>query len=97
MLWALGIERALYLARTPPHDTDRKTLAGRLFARGQDYGRKERYDESLADLTHSLELDPDNAIMLAYRGMIYGQLGRYDEALVDLDLPSNSIPIAPSR
>ena len=43
----------------------------------------ERYNETLADLSRSLEVRPDESDTLTNRGNTYHQLGRYDDALAD--------------
>jgi len=42
-----------------------------------------KYEEALANLNWSLELEPDNHITLNNRGLTYAKLERYDEALAD--------------
>src|SRR5205809_4922240 len=44
-----------------------------------------RYEESIADLTKSLEIEPDNTLALRKRGKIYYNMGRYEESHADLN------------
>jgi tetratricopeptide (TPR) repeat protein len=52
--------------------------------RGQNYGRKGRYDRALADLNEALRLDPDDDVALHERGWAYYKKEEYDRALADL-------------
>ena len=45
----------------------------------------ERYDEALADYSRAIELDPEEAWVIASRGETYRAMGRYDQALADYD------------
>ncbi|RIB04390.1 hypothetical protein C2G38_2254401 [Gigaspora rosea] len=53
-----------------------------------------RYEESLADLSRSLKIDPNNAEALSTRGQIYFRMNRYEESLADL---TNSLKIKPDH
>ena len=44
-----------------------------------------KYEESLADLTKSLEIDPNNTLALRKCAKIYHNMGRYEESFVDLN------------
>ncbi|RIB08964.1 hypothetical protein C2G38_2269334 [Gigaspora rosea] len=44
-----------------------------------------RYEESLADLNKSLEIDPNNTVVLNCRGLIYLKMCRYEESLANLN------------
>ena len=45
----------------------------------------ERYDEALADYSRAIELDPEEAWVIASHGAPYRAMGRYHQALADYD------------
>jgi tetratricopeptide (TPR) repeat protein len=45
----------------------------------------DKYEEALADLNKSLEIQPDNAWALSSRGEVYRMLNKYEEALAGLN------------
>jgi len=62
--------------------------------RGETYENMERYDEALADFNRAIELDPEDARVIADRGEIYMLMERDDDALTDL---SHAIEIEPDN
>ena len=45
----------------------------------------QRYEEALASLNRSIELDPADALDIASRGEVYRRMERYEEALADFN------------
>ncbi|RIB16236.1 hypothetical protein C2G38_2190506 [Gigaspora rosea] len=56
-------------------------------------GKYEEYEESLADLNKSLEIEPDNTFASKCRGATYYWMDRYEESLADL---SKALEIKPN-
>ncbi|RIB10141.1 hypothetical protein C2G38_2206932 [Gigaspora rosea] len=65
-----------------------------LRCRGDAYRIMNRYEESLADLNKSLEIEPNEASTLGRRGDTYCMMGRYEESLDDLN---KSLKIEPNN
>ncbi|RIB05833.1 hypothetical protein C2G38_2047289 [Gigaspora rosea] len=61
---------------------------------GEAYRVMGKYEESLIDLTKSLEIEANNANALRYRGATYLAMDRYEESLADLN---KSLEIEPDN
>ncbi len=59
--------------------TDAKTASSRAYY----FHNRGKYEEALASLNWSLELEPDHPATLNNRGNTYAKLARYDDALAD--------------
>ena len=53
--------------------------------RGDTYRMIKKYEEAIADLNRSLEMDPNGACSFGRRGEVYRMMKKYEEALVDLN------------
>ncbi|RIB05832.1 hypothetical protein C2G38_2148366 [Gigaspora rosea] len=68
--------------------------ASELRKNGEAYRIMGNYEESLIDLTKSLEIEANNANALSYRGATYFAMDRYKESLADLN---KSLEIEPDN
>ncbi|RIB16234.1 hypothetical protein C2G38_2190503 [Gigaspora rosea] len=68
--------------------------ASELRKSGEAYRIMGKYEESLIDLTKSLEFEANNANALSYRGATYFAMYRYEESLADLN---KSLEIEPDN
>ncbi|RIB08488.1 hypothetical protein C2G38_2211541 [Gigaspora rosea] len=59
--------------------------ASELRKSGEAYLNMGKYNESLVDLTKSLDIEPNNAFALKSRGVVYYKMKEYDKSLADLD------------
>ncbi|RIB24838.1 kinase-like domain-containing protein, partial [Gigaspora rosea] len=86
------------LLEIEPYNTEalrsRNHLASILRNRGETYRKINRYEESLANLNKSLEIEPNNANALRNRGKTYRNMNRYEESLADLN---KSLEIEPNN
>ena len=52
-------------------------------SRGNDYAKKDRYDEAISNYNKALEINPRYALAYCDRGAAYAKKGHYDEAISD--------------
>ena len=65
--------------------SDRRDLANAFYYRAQTYQKKEEWDNSIADFSTALSLEPDSEMCLRERGFSYYQKSDYRLALADFD------------
>jgi tetratricopeptide (TPR) repeat protein len=62
------------------------------YARAAHHFMFKRYEESIPDLTRTLELSPDNAVARLRRGVARFHAGRFAEAVADLEPAIRAVP-----